>query len=470
MRDTPVIPIDERLEQILDKVSPLEALDVTLGESRGGLVAADVVATKPWPHYSSCSTAGFAARGSDSTQGSLLSVVGQTSSRAVRASIGVGASEADAGEETPPNKRASRMSRMRRGSRRTKVETSDADTTETEKPDAETTETEMPDTDAPGTSVVGRVDAGQAMEVEVGAPLPAGADLVIPFDAVSLEGDSLVLDRTVESGTGVSMEGSVAEAGTLLISEHTRIDDRIVGVLASIGLARVAVVPRPRVVVVSVGNDLVSDAMEMGASHKHDATSALLASAAATAGAVTYRVAPVPDVTELVAESLDDQLIRADVIVVCGPVASSSDTIRDVLERAGDVSYDDGSTNLGAFGTGFLGDAGTHVISLPRDPAAAYLLFRILVDPIIAGMLGFGFPESGTVALDLDTPRLSDQTQYVLASVDDEGRAKPMAGGPPSLLDLQRADAVIRLLPGSEPLQAGSTVAALRLISGSGRR
>ena len=129
----------------------------------------------------------------------------------------------------------------------------------------------------------------------LGAPLPAGADLVIPFDAVSLEGDSLVLDRTVESGTGVSMEGSVAEVGTLLISEHTRIDDRIVGVLASIGLARVAVVPRPRVVVVSVGNDLVSDAMEMGASHKHDATSALLASAAATAGAVTYRVAPVPD-------------------------------------------------------------------------------------------------------------------------------------------------------------------------------
>lgn len=399
MGENSVIPIDRRLDEILAGIRPLDSLDVTLREARGCLTAEDVRTTRAWPHFTSCSIAGFAARSEDCREGARLSII---------------------------------------------------------------------DKAAAGTDSSTAIGPGKTVEVQSGAVLPAVADVVIPLAAVKADDEHIEVLRSVKPGEGVSREGSITAEDTLLIPGHTLIGDRSIGVLASIGLSRVTVVPRPRVVIVTVGNELVPDAEEPVSGRSRDEKGALLAAAAAAAGAVPYRVAPIADVPELVAESLDDQLIRADVIVVGGAVSSPSDTVREVLGRIGDVTYDQASTNLGPFGTGVLGDEGTHIISLPRDPVAAYMLFRLLVDPIIAGMLGRRLPELSTSELGDDVSLSPDQTQIKLASVDDQGKVVPTATGSPTLIDLLESDAMTKLPPGTGTRQSGSAVEVLLFAEGSG--
>lgn len=389
------IPLEQRLRDMLELAPALESLDVTLLEARGCRLAEDIATDHSWPHFTSATVDGYAARSEDTRPGTRLEVIGQVEA---------------------------------------------------------------------GSNAEAAVGPGKVIGIQSGARLPAVADVVLPASAVAVVDDSHIQVRNrVQSGSGVLQEGSYAPKGRLLVPKGERIDERLVGVLASLGRSRVSVIPRPRVVIVSVGDGLVSDGAPPSLGCLYDATNIMLASATMAANAQPYRMGPIAEDPQLIADTLDDQLVRADVIVVCGGIASESDCVRQVLTRIGKVSYDEGSTSLSAFGSGTLGEEKTPVISLPSDPVEAFMLFRVLVNPLLASMLGRPRPPLSRVSLAVDVPRIANRTQILLASVDPAGRAAPLSGGGVNALSLHSADAMIQILPGDGVESRGSTVVAQAL-------
>lgn len=396
------LSLERRIAQLLASTPALDSLDLTLMEARGAVLAEDVVTKQPWPHFNVCAQAGYAARSADLRAGQTLEVIGV----------------------------------MEAGSRASAA-----------------------------------VGPGKVIRVHEGAPVPAVADVILPADSVAVVDNAHIQVRQqVPPRTGILPQGAYAAVGQTLVRRGQVVDERLVGVLAGLGRSRVSVVPRPRVVIATVGSGLIPDGSAPEVGGLFDSINIMLTSAVAGAGGLPYRIGPLREDAGLVASTLDDQLVRADIIVVCGGVGSAlsprgtgNTLVREVLARVGDVNYDEGSIGLGAFGTGTLGAEKTPIVSLPGDPVAAYLLFRILLLPVLASMQGLAAPVLTRLQLAVDVPRSAERAQILLARVDGDGHAQPLVGRRPTTLDLYAADAMIQIPRGDGTAQRGSAVAAQRL-------
>ena len=393
----PPTSLDHRLAQTLKRVGPLQSLDVTLPESRGTILAADVVAEQPWPAFATCASNGFAVRSADVQPGVTLALI----------------DEAAAG--------------------------------------------------AQGTTAIG---PGKAIAVQAGAPLPGAADTILGPAMVGRSGDRIQVRTSAPQGTGITAAGSVAPAGKVLIPQGTLVDDRCIGVLAALGRSRVSVLPRPRVVVVSIGDSATESFGALGTSKTDDAAGLLLVASAATTGGIPFRVGPIPNEPALVADTLDDQLVRADLIVVIGGSDGESSPVQVALRRLGEVSFEPSPTNLPAFGMGTLGTEGAEVLALPADPVASYLLFQLLARPVILQMLGAAPQAADSIRLGVDVPASPGHAQVLLVTIDGSGRAIPLATRHPNLIDLQSADGVIQVQPGLTVQRRDTQVAIIRFASG----
>lgn len=315
---------------------------------------------------------------------------------------------------------------------------------------------------APGYAATQPVFAGVAVRVAPGSPLPGGADAVVAGPPVAV-GDSVTLGGPVAPGDGVVAVGSVASQGSVVLPSGSMMDPLAVGLLATLGQVRVAVRPRPRVVVVSVGNDLMDLGDPATPGLVYDAGGPMLAAAAEQAGAVSFRVGPIEYDARPIADSIDDQLIRADLIVVTGPIESRTSLVRQQLDRLGSVSFDEGSTSLGAFGHGTVGDEAVAVLALPGNPVSAAMMFHVLAVPMICAMRGVPAPATVQVRLAGPWDRALDLTQLVPARVAPDGTATPLVRSGASLAALVQADVLLRILPGTGQQPAGSALPALPL-------
>src|SRR5699024_7464676 len=145
--------------------------------------------------------------------------------------------------------------------------------------------------------------------------IPTGADAVVPVDFTN-RGDAVVQVRAeVASGQHVRTAASDVVAGDVVLEAGVRIDARHIALLAGIGHNHVTVHPRPRVVVVSVGNELIEPGRAGSDGQVYDANGHALATAVQAAGGSTFRVAAVPDERAQLRETLEDQIVRADLII-----------------------------------------------------------------------------------------------------------------------------------------------------------
>ncbi len=313
---------------------------------------------------------------------------------------------------------------------------------------------------APGFAPTQPVYAGVAVRVAAGTPLPSGADTVVPGPEVAV-GSQVQLSGQPEVGSGVLAVGSIAAEGATVLPDGAIIDATAIGLLALLGRLRVSVRPQPRVVVVTIGNELLQVGAPMTPGLVHDSAGPLLCAIGEEHGALAYRVGPIPYEERAIAEAVDDQLIRADLVVVVGEIATGDSLIRGQLAHLGDVSYDEGSTSLGAFGHGAVGEDQVPLLALPGDPARAALLFGVLAVPMIHAMRGVRSPTPIQVRLGSDVDRLP-VTRLVPAVLRGD-TATPVAASGLSLLDLNRADVVLRVLPGTGQQPMGASVLALPL-------
>jgi molybdopterin molybdotransferase len=248
--------------------------------------------------------------------------------------------------------------------------------------------------------VVGEIAAGQtkifamspgtAVRIMTGAPIPAGCTAVVPVEDTDDGVASVVIHRAPVEGQHIRRAGEDVKEGDVVLRAGERIDARRAGLLASIGVGHVSTRPRPRVVVMSTGSELVEPGEELARDSIYDANSYLLAAAVRQAGAIAYRVPASPDDPETFIETLTDQLVRADVVVTSGGVSKGThDVVKEALLQLGTVDFREVAMQPGKpQGFGVVGDDETPIFTLPGNPVSAYVSFEVFVVPALRKMMG----------------------------------------------------------------------------------
>jgi molybdopterin molybdotransferase len=251
-----------------------------------------------------------------------------------------------------------------------------------------------------------RLQPGQAVRVAAGAPLPTLADAVVPIGFTDAGSARLVVKRGVPSAAFVRRIGEDVQPGDLAVRRDGVIGAAQVALLAAAGRDKVLVHPKPRVSVISVGDELVELARTPSAGQVGDVCSHALTAAAQEAGAETSRAALVRGDARMIASAMQDRLPFSDVIVVCGAVGGRAGAeVQAALSGFGEVdttrvAMHPGSTQ--AFGR--LGPDGVPTFLFPSYPATALLLFEVLVRPLIRLALGRIDPHRRVITARLTSP------------------------------------------------------------------
>ncbi|MFD7030617.1 gephyrin-like molybdotransferase Glp [Streptomyces sp. NPDC059917] len=352
--------VDEHLADVLAAIRPLEPIELQLLDAQGCVLVEDVTVPVALPPFDNSSMDGYAVRVAD-VQG--------------------------AGEEFPA------------------VLTVIGDV-------------------AAGSGKLPTVGPGEAARIMTGAPLPPGAEAVVPVEwtdggtgggaaagmtpaSEAPEGarGEVRVYRAAEARAHVRARGSDVQAGDLALRAGTVLGPPQIALLAAIGRGTVRVRPRARVVVMSTGSELVQPGEPLTEGRIYDSNSFALAAAARDAGAIAYRVGAVADDADTLRSTIEDQLIRADLIVTTGGVSVGAyDVVKEALTSvATDADGASGEGDVDATrvdfrklamqpgkpqGFGTVGPDATPLLALPGNPVSSYVSFELFVRPAIRALMG----------------------------------------------------------------------------------
>jgi len=340
-----VISVQAHLERILSVIEPLAPLQLGLMDAHGCVLTEDVVAPAPLPGFDNSAVDGYAVRWDDVS---------------------------GASEHSP---------------------------------------TVLPVTGdvAAGPASPLRVQPGLCVRIMTGAMMPAGADAVVPVEWTDGGVASVSITRAPAVGANIRRSGEDVEASDVVLEAGSHLGSAQIGLAAAVGRSRLIVRPRPRVVVVSTGSELTEAGQPLLPGRIVDSNSPALTAAAIEAGAIAYRVGIVPDDPRELAATLEDQLVRADVLVTSGGVSVGAyDVVKEVLSRIGTVSFDKVAMQPGMpQGFGTIGPDSTPVFGLPGNPVSALVSFELFVRPALRKMLG---------ATPLERPRVRAVASAALTS------------------------------------------------------
>ncbi|MFE4450027.1 gephyrin-like molybdotransferase Glp [Streptomyces sp. NPDC056796] len=410
--------VDEHLDDILAAVKPLEPIELQLPDAQGCVLVEDVVVHIALPPFDNSSMDGYAVRISDVEGASeefpaVLTVIGD---------VAAGDGGLAGGRSVGP---------------------------------------------------------GEAARIMTGAPLPAGAEAVVPVewtdggtgggpaetmrahsDAPEGASGEVRVHRSVKPRAHVRAKGSDVRPGDLALRAGSVVGPPQIGLLAAIGRSTVRVRPRPRVVVLSTGSELAQPGEELGGGRIYDSNSFALTAAARDAGAIAYRVPAVADDAGTLRATIEDQLIRADIVVTTGGVSVGAyDVVKEALSSAGDGGGSGGGVDFRRLamqpgkpqGFGTIGPDHTPLLALPGNPVSSYVSFELFVRPAILTLMGIEDVHRPTVRATLSTDEPlaspSGKRQFLRGTYDAQAGTVTPVGGPGSHLiaALAQADALIVL-------------------------
>lgn len=276
-----------------------------------------------------------------------------------------------------------------------------------------------------------------------------------PFDMPLLDAHGATLAEDVYAG-----ERLVMKAGS-------RIRSTQIGLAASIGLDHLPTRPHPRVVVISAGPDLVEPGVELVGDEEYETNSWLLTTAVRETGAVAYRVHSIPENEDQLKDAIEDQLVRADLIIISGERHDDSfDLITRTLQMLGEVTaVEIAIDSSGRHNFGTIGPDKTPVVTLPGDPIAAYISFELLVRPMIRTMLGASTIHRPAVKARLEKglSSTSGVRSYVRGILSEDGKSVVPLGSQDEQATLSDANAFIAVPEGEGDVAAGSEVTVVVL-------
>jgi molybdopterin molybdotransferase len=324
---------------------------------------------------------------------------------------------------------------------------------------------------AAGQATIHAMSPGTAVRIMTGAPIPTGCDAVVPVEHTDNGVAKVLISKAPTPGQHIRRAGEDVRKGDVILKAGDRIDSRRVGLLASVGIGRVATRPRPRVVIMSTGSELVEPGETLARDSIYDSNSYLLAAAARNAGAIAYRVTAAPDDPVTFTESLSDQLVRADVVVTSGGVSKGThDVVKEALANLGTVSFHEVAMQPGKpQGFGVIGEDSTPIFTLPGNPVSAYVSFELFVAPALRKMMGRTPVSRSLVRAQLTTPvtSLKGRRQYLRGIFEPRAGGStvtPVGGAGSHLMGgLSQANALIVLGEDVTSAQAGADVPVMLL-------
>ncbi|GAA4427664.1 molybdopterin molybdotransferase MoeA [Georgenia halophila] len=350
-----MITVEEHRAAVVSGVAPLGVRRVALREALGCVLAEDVTASLAVPPFDNSAMDGYAVRAGD---------------------------VAEAGEEAPVRLRV----------------VGDVPAGSAERPE---------------------VLAGTAARIMTGAPMPPGADAVVPVERTDQPvgpGPGRQVPDAVAihapAGAHVRRAGEDVTAGDVVLRAGVELGPRHLSTAASTGHDTLAVRPRARLGVLSTGDELVPPGEPLGPGQIPDSNSTLLLTLAESLGATAVPLGSVGDAPEELRDLLADNLERVDAIVTTGGVSAGAfDVVKEVLGPLGDVTFSSVAMQPGKpQGFGVLSRSGDDpddgpgdgdcdaerrvpVFCLPGNPVSVFVSFVVFVDPALRVMSGRGTPD-----------------------------------------------------------------------------
>ncbi len=262
---------------------------------------------------------------------------------------------------------------------------------------------------------------------------------------------------------GATLSEDIFTGERLVLRSGTRIRSTQIGLAASIGRDHLPTRPHPRVVVLSAGPDLVEPGQPLkNPSDEYETNSWLLTTAVREVGAVAYRVHSIPDDEAQLQKVIEDQLVRADLIIISGERNDDSfDLISRTLAELGAITTVDLAIEAsGRHNFGTIGPDNTPVVTLPGDPIAAYISFELFVRPMIRTMLGAATIHRPSVKAALEKPIASTvgMRSYIRAILADDGKSVTPLADQDEQSTLSDANAFIAVTETDTSLKTGDQV------------
>jgi molybdopterin biosynthesis enzyme len=232
-------------------------------------------------------------------------------------------------------------------------------------------------------------------------------------------------DMPLLDAHGATLASDVHAGERLVLRAGARIRATQIGLAASIGLDHLPTRPHPRVVVLSAGPDLVEPGKPLTGDEEYETNSWLLTTAVRETGAIGYRVHSIPDDEEQLQRVIEDQLVRADLIIISGERQDDSfDLITRTLAKLGEITTVDLAIEAsGRHNFGTIGPDKTPVVTLPGDPISAYISFELFIRPMIRTLLGAATIHRPAVKAKLEKPVASTNglRSYIRAILSEDG-------------------------------------------------
>ncbi|HEX9766345.1 MAG TPA: gephyrin-like molybdotransferase Glp, partial [Nitriliruptorales bacterium] len=241
---------------------------------------------------------------------------------------------------------------------------------------------------AAGQGDLPEVAPGQAARIMTGAPLPRGADAVVPVEVTREQDGRVAVYRPSPSGEFVRTVGQDVAAGQPLLRQGHRIRPQDIGLLSALGISRVRVHPHPRVVVISTGDELVPSDRTPGPGQIRDSNGPMLGSLVRHAGGHPYLAGIVRDDRRKLMNAFDSNLGHADLVIATGGVSAGAyDHVQEVIGALGTVQGVKVAMQPGM--PQVFGRIGAvPVLGLPGNPVSGFVSFEVFVRPVLRGMQG----------------------------------------------------------------------------------
>jgi len=323
---------------------------------------------------------------------------------------------------------------------------------------------------AAGTPFEGKVTPGSAVRILAGGVLPDGADCVVMVEDVEETGDVVTVPAALKPGVNFHRPGADLRAGERVLAAGEQLGPAELGLAAALGFPRLPVFRRPRVALMSTGDELVEVGEKPGKGQIVDSNRWALLAALREAGTDVKSLGIGPDQSDALRKLVGDALREVDVMVTSGGVSvGTHDLIKPLLESLGTVHVGRVKLKPGKPFTFATLPEGRLAFGLPGFPVSSLVTFEVFVRPALRKMQGFARLQRPTlpVRLGYDARATADRTEYQRVTLRREGQdlVAETTGSQSSsrLMSLAGAHALVRLPPGDQGIKAGTTVEAMIL-------